>query len=246
MPHPATLTEHPRPPALLTGLFEQLPGSWGCKDAKSRFVYVNHAYAQLVGLSTPADLIGKSDADLPGALSGCAAEFQRQDQLVLQSGKPLRVLNIHPYPDGTWHAHVFTKIPWQDEQGNIIGTLFSGQPLNDNPMLEVGQWLCRAFGGTQQSKLPFTATSKTISLSSRESEVLFFHLFGKKPQFIANALNVSVKTIENHFANLRVKLGAASKADLVDKALEHRVGCKIPNSLLLNRQLTLVISGDQA
>lgn len=229
------------PPPLLISLFEQLPGCWGCKDTESRFVHLNHAYAKLIGLQTPEELIGKSDEHMPGKLAKYAMQFRQQDKKVMESGRYMRILNIHPYPDGRWQAHVFTKVPWYGEKGEILGTIFHGQPLDQNPMLEVGQWICKA--AEKSTAMPFISGDEKAkaSLSTRESEVLFFHLFGKKPQFIAHALGVSVKTIENHFANLRIKLGAATKTELVDKALENGAGCKIPDSLL-KQQLTLVLS----
>lgn len=229
------------PPSMLISLFEQLPGCWGCKDTQSRFVHVNLAYAKLVGAHSPEALRGRSDEELPQAIAACAALFKQQDRQVIESGRYMRVLNIHPYPNGQWQAHVFTKVPWYGDDGEVLGTIFHGQALNDNPILEVGQWICKAAGIETVEPQPAANTQGCASLSARESEVLFFHQFGKKPQFIAQSLGVSVKTIENHFANLRVKLGAASKTELVDKALENGVGCKIPDSLL-KQQLTLVLS----
>ncbi len=229
------------PPTQLIALFEQLPGCWGCKDTQSRFVHVNKAYANLVGVSSPNALVGQTDDDLPGRLASCAARFQQQDKQVLATGRPMRVLNIHPYTNGYWQAHVFTKILWKDDEGRVLGTIFHGQPLDENPMLEVGQWLCKAFEGQGDAAFSTHRADLSVHLSNRESEVLFFHLYGKKPQFIAQALGVSVKTVENHFANLRVKLGAGSKTEIVDKALELGVGCKIPASLL-NQQLTMVLA----
>ncbi|CZF86205.1 helix-turn-helix transcriptional regulator [Grimontia marina] len=229
------------PPSMLISLFEQLPGCWGCKDTQSRFVHVNNAYARLVGARTPDELKGKSDGQLPEAIAEHAEQFREQDLHVIKSGKYIRVLNIHPYPDGHWQAHVFTKVPWYGSKGEILGTIFHGQPLNDNPMLGVGQWICKAAGIEPVESLTTEGTKSAMQLSTRESEVLFFHQFGKKPQFIAQSLGVSVKTIENHFANLRVKLGASNKTELVDKALEMGVGCKIPDSLL-KQQLTFVLS----
>lgn len=230
-------------PSVLVSLFEQLPGCWGCKDTQSRFIHVNQAYCQLIGISDRQALIGRTDFELPGTLSAFAEDFQRQDRAVMATGEVHRVLNVHPYREGIWQAHVFTKLPWRNESGDIVGTLFYGQELNQNPMLEVGQWLCKTFGNMTdtQPTWPQSNDEKPISLSKRESEVLFFHLFGKKPQFISQALNVSVKTIENHFANVRAKLGAATKTELVDKALEKGVGYQIPPSLL-TKSLTLVLS----
>ncbi|WP_407334374.1 PAS domain-containing protein [Enterovibrio sp. 27052020O] len=228
----------------LTAVFEHMPGCWGCKNTDSLFVHVNQEFADLVGATSPDALIGKTDFDMPAALSAYANTFQQQDKQVMQTGRCMRVLNIHPYPNGQWHAHVFTKVPWYDDNGKIKGTLFHGQAINNSAILEVGQWICNAIGHESPCppNAPLTNTHKPLpSLTTRESEVLFLHLYGKKPQLIAKVLGVSVKTVENHFANLRIKMGASSKTELVDKALECGVGFCIPNSLL-KQQMALVIS----
>ncbi|WP_283132205.1 helix-turn-helix transcriptional regulator [Enterovibrio norvegicus] len=231
----------PKAPPPVCSLFEQLPGCWGCKDINSNFVYVNQNFVDLVGVSSHHDLIGKTNFDIPAPLTACAEVFQQQDQTVMTSGKNIQVLNIHPYPDGEWHAHIFTKMPWYSESGELIGVIFHGQAINEFAALEVGQWICRAIGSSKKDLTIGKETKPHPPLSPRESEVLFLHMYGKKPQFIANALGVSVKTIENHFANLRLKLGVKTKTDLMDKALELGVGSAIPSSLL-RHQLSVVLS----
>ncbi|MGF1769895.1 helix-turn-helix transcriptional regulator [Enterovibrio makurazakiensis] len=225
----------------LASVFEQMPGCWGCKDTHSCFVYVNSEFSMLVGASSPDALIGKKGTELSTSLSAFADAFQQQDTQVMETKRSMRILNVHPYPDGHWRAHVFTKVPWYDDEGNVRGVLLHGQAINNNAILEVGQWLCKAI--EHETAIPPHKKDHPDcpSLTPRESEVLFLHLYGKKPQLIAQILGLSVKTIENHFANLRVKLGASSKTELADKALEYGVGSRIPDSLL-KQQMALVIS----
>ncbi|OEE90499.1 helix-turn-helix transcriptional regulator [Enterovibrio norvegicus FF-162] len=230
----------PLPP--LNAIFEQMPGCWGCKNTDSTFVHVNKEFSELVGAISPDALVGKTDFDMSQPLSAYAKIFQQQDIQVMKSGRCMRVLNVHPYPDGQWRAHIFTKVPWYSDNGQIKGILFHGQAVNNSAMLEVGQWICKAIG--HEPPCPPTKESEHCHqppLTPRESEVLFLHLYGKKPQSIAKILVVSVKTVENHFANLRIKLGASSKTELVDKALELGIGSCIPDTLL-RQQMALVIS----
>lgn len=53
------------------------------KDASSIYLGCNQRYAELVGLSSPDAIVGKSDNDLPWQPSGDTAVFFRQGDLVL-------------------------------------------------------------------------------------------------------------------------------------------------------------------
>lgn len=90
-------------------LFKQLPGYWGCKDLNSVFVYANQAYGELIGLKRAEDCIGRTDFEMPSPTAACASEFQQQDRYVIETGYSVKVLDIHPYPDGHWHAHILPK-----------------------------------------------------------------------------------------------------------------------------------------
>ncbi|EAR57517.1 hypothetical transcriptional regulator [Photobacterium sp. SKA34] len=225
-------------------IFDQLPGCWGCKDINSTFVYVNSEYGRMVGFDNHLDCIGKNDYQLPITTADYADKYVEQDKIVIETERTIRVLDIHPYHDGKWRAHLFTKTPWRDHNNQVIGTIFSGIELTDTAVLEVGHWLCRAIGITQQQKnssMPRISIKKEdIGLNTRESEVLFLLLHGKKPQYIANTLGVSVKTIENYVLRLREKFNANSKGELLDLALELGYGSNIPESML-RTQLSIVL-----
>ncbi len=225
-------------------LLQQLPGCWGCKDTQSVFRYVNHAYAELIGFADPRACIGRRDSDMPSPSSECALEFQQQDLYVMESRRTLKILDIHPYPDGQWHAHIFTKKPWLNEKGEVQGIIFYGQELTETAVLEVGHWIGRVTGLHHQPKPPLDPKRTVITaedLTPREQEVLFFLLYGKKPQQIAHAMGISVKTIEGHVARLRTKFDATSKHALIEQALDAGFGSSIPKSLL-RTQLSVVLN----
>ncbi|GAL04473.1 transcriptional regulator LuxR family [Photobacterium aphoticum] len=161
-------------PSLLH-IFNQLPGCWGCKDKNSIFVYANEEYGEMIGVDHHLDCIGRSDFDMPSPTIECATEFQAQDQLVITTGQRIRVLDIHPYADGRWRAHLFTKTPWKNEHDSIVGTIFSGLELKDTAILEVGHWICRAAGMDPKEQASFNVVQPQgrILLNTRESEVLF-------------------------------------------------------------------------
>ena len=228
-------------PSLLH-IFNQLPGCWGCKDKDSVFIYANEEYGKIIGVDHHLDCIGRTDFDMPSPTVECADSFREQDNLVLSTGNRMRVLDIHPYSDGSWRAHLFTKTPWKDEQNETVGTIFSGVELKDTAILEVGHWICRAAGLSNKEQTSFSLDlhNQAVSLNTRESEVLFLLLYGKKPQYIAKVLNVSVKTVENYVVRLREKFNANSKGELLDLALDLGFGSHIPESML-KRQLSVIL-----
>ncbi|EDM57076.1 transcriptional regulator, LuxR family [Vibrio parahaemolyticus AQ3810] len=163
-------------------LLRQLPGCWGCKDKDSVFRYVNQEYAELLGHASPEECIGKTDFEMSSPTTECAQEFQRQDKHVIETGESLKILDIHPYPDGRWRAHIFTKTPWRDEQGNTLGTIFYGRELTDTAVIEVGYWVCRAIGTDMNHQSIFRFSNlnpKPEKLTCREQETLFLLLYGK-------------------------------------------------------------------
>jgi len=231
----------------LLSIIDQLPGYWGCKDTNSVFVYTNQAYANLVGLESAEQSIGLNDFDIPSPTSKCAQDFRNQDVFVMEKRTSLKVLDIHPYPDGRWRAHIFTKTPWLNNNGEVIGTIFYGQDLSDTAILEVGHWICRATGLPTNQALTMRPSQrdKPLNLTPRESEALFLLLYGKKPHYIAEAMNISIKTLESHVARLRAKFGAHTKAQLVDMALEQGCASYIPPTLL-KTQISVALNSEYA
>ncbi|MGR5475973.1 PAS domain-containing protein [Vibrio chagasii] len=228
-------------------LFEQLPGCWGCKDTDSVFVYANLAYNQLIGLKPGESCTGLTDFDMPSQTIECAQDFRAQDKHVMETRSTLKILDIHPYPDGRWHAHIFTKTPWLDDNDNVQGTIFYGQELTDTAILEVGHWVCQATCA-KDNQASIAGSTPRVSklqkkLTSRESEVLFLLLFGKKPQYIALTLNISIKTVEGHVARLKQKFDARSKSQLIEYALDSGLGSVIPETLL-KKQISVVLHSD--
>ncbi|MCD9469238.1 helix-turn-helix transcriptional regulator [Photobacterium phosphoreum] len=216
-------------------ILNQLPGCWGCKDINSVFVYVNDEYSRIIGFNNPLDCIGLTDFDIPHLNPKYAHLFQQQDLQVIQSEKQLRILDIHPYADGYWRAHLFTKTAWRDNNNNVIGVIFSGVELKHTSLLEIGHWICRSNTTQYHEKNTFNQ-QVNIFLNTRESEVLFLLLYGKKPQYISKTLQLAVKTVENYVVRLREKFNANSKGELIELALDAGFGSHIPESMLKTQQ----------
>lgn len=89
---------------------------------------------------------------------------------------------------------------------------FLQKPIDDQRLLD-------AIDAAMSGELPADAPSRSLppavaSLSKREREVLDLILDGRQTRAIAEALFISVKTVEFHRSRIHAKLGVASMAEL--------------------------------
>jgi PAS domain S-box-containing protein len=107
---------------LLHALMDSVPDFIYFKDTDSRFIRVNRAVARYIGASDPEDAVGKTDRDY---FSGEHARLAREDELhVMQTGQSVVAKREkETWPDGrvTWVST--TKVPFRNQDGEIIGIL---------------------------------------------------------------------------------------------------------------------------
>jgi DNA-binding CsgD family transcriptional regulator/tetratricopeptide (TPR) repeat protein len=80
-----------------------------------------------------------------------------------------------------------------------------------------GLSLAAAIAEVDTVKMPASATQRggDLGLSPREEEVLSLLIAGQSGRQIADALSISVRTVEGHVANLLAKLGVRTRAEAV-------------------------------
>ncbi|MFO0826415.1 MAG: AraC family transcriptional regulator [Gemmataceae bacterium] len=109
-----------RPDELLD-LFDHLPGIYlYVKDTDGRYVRANHVVCAVVGVKTPADLVGRTDFDFfPPAI---AAQYLAEDRRVIAADRPLtNQVWLVPGSDGIPHLYLCNKIPLHDRSGRVTG-----------------------------------------------------------------------------------------------------------------------------
>jgi PAS domain S-box-containing protein len=120
---------------LMTTLMDNVPAAIYFKDAASRFIRVNRAHSRKFGLSDPAQLAGKSDADF---FSGeYAQQALADEQKIIRTGQPL--LNVEEkesWLDGTVSWVLTTKLPLSDAAKRIIGTCGISFDITDRKRVE--------------------------------------------------------------------------------------------------------------
>lgn len=105
---------------LLNTLIDNIPEPVFLKDRQGRFLRANRAMAEDVDVHDPAELIGKTDADIWS--SDFARETLADEQRIMETGTP--IINKEEKPEragGPERWVLVTKMPMRDESGAIVG-----------------------------------------------------------------------------------------------------------------------------
>lgn len=106
---------------LLATLLENIPDRIYFKDRESRFIRINFALTHLLGLKSPGEAYGKTDADFYDAAH--AAEARIDEQRVMETGEPLIGKVEHEVLSNRRQSwSLTTKLPLRNHHGEIIGT----------------------------------------------------------------------------------------------------------------------------
>jgi PAS domain S-box-containing protein len=119
--------------ALLTALMENMPDHIYFKDLQSRFIRTSRSQAMLLGLSDPAEAIGKSDFDF----FPHAARSYAEEQEVMRTGTPL--VNLEEWvvwPDGRETWVLTTKMPLRNAHGETIGIFGISRDITERKRTE--------------------------------------------------------------------------------------------------------------
>jgi PAS domain S-box-containing protein len=149
---------------VLNMFMENVPDRIYFKDLHSRFTRANQALAQHLGLSDPAQQIGKSDWDFfPPEQAKVKYE---QEQQIIRTGQPILGLEE---PDGTGHWALTTKMPLRDEHGTIIGTFGISRDITQ--LKQVQAALERACASVEQQVEERTAELQREIVERKRIEV---------------------------------------------------------------------------
>ncbi|MEP6913166.1 MAG: PAS domain S-box protein, partial [bacterium] len=119
----------------LRTIIDNIPDSIYVKDMECRKVIANLAEVRIAGMQSEAEVLGKDDFALhPKEL---AEKFFADDQVVLRTGQP--VINREEYVlskqgQKTWI--LTSKIPFLDENGQIVGLIGLGRNITERKRAE--------------------------------------------------------------------------------------------------------------
>ncbi|HKY53028.1 MAG TPA: PAS domain S-box protein, partial [Anaerolineales bacterium] len=140
--------------ALLHMLLDHMPDHIYFKDAQSRFIRNSRSQAKALGLSDPAEAVGKSDFDF---FPHAQQSFEKEQEII-RSGTPLvddEEWVVWPDGQATWVST--TKVPLRDPAGKVIGTFGISRDITDRKKAEIA---------LQRAKLELEAANKELEAFS--------------------------------------------------------------------------------
>jgi len=212
-------------------IYDDVPFIVSYKKPNLEIIYCNKLMAQYTGHQQTNEVLGKTDFDFRWA------EFAH---LYTQHERDALNNKIYPalYPicnyEGKEGLVIIHRIPLFDNLAQPKGVLSHAYFVTSKQGLELSNLLlegepvrnCRGYS---------IGKNQDISLTRRERECLFYLVRGKSNKGIANALNLSDRTIEAYVEQLKFKFNCAYKGELIDKAVEMGYLYDLPSSLLRSR-----------
>ncbi|HWC77796.1 MAG TPA: PAS domain S-box protein [Blastocatellia bacterium] len=120
---------------LLHALMNNTPDYIYFKDARGRFVRINKALAELLGVDDPKDAVGKTDRDF--FASDQADDFNSNEEQIVRTGVPIigKVENAIK-ADGSSHWVLTTKVPMRDSEGAVAGIIGISKDITERKEAE--------------------------------------------------------------------------------------------------------------
>ncbi len=218
-------------------LLHQLPGLIVVVDKESRFIYSNKYTANLFGYHDEECMHGIDAHAMKCPAVECAQEFIAQDQLVMQTGEEITILDIHQYAYGKPKILLTKKTPFIENQ-QIRGSICHCTEIHSITLSQVCSALIQADKKYYTKKsagersYTFGHNINNKQLSERELDCMFYLLRGHTIKQIGQLLGISPRIVETYMEKTRIKLNCSKKADIVEYCLSEGLLNYIPQNFL--------------
>lgn len=99
------------------------------KDKESRYIDCNQAFAEDAGFNCPAEVIGKTEFDMPWKHDNAAYHLET-DRAIMESGEPILSFEQELSRSGNRKSWILTsKVPTRDSNGDVNGILVLYQDM---------------------------------------------------------------------------------------------------------------------
>lgn len=217
----------------------QMPGLWVAIDRNSKFLAANNAAIQWTGFKSPDSMIGETYENMHCKAAEQHQNFVNQDKIVLSSNYQIKILGLYCYHDTGWKIVLAEKYPLRNVDGDIIALITYATDLTLSNIIDLNKFLSLTYEAQvgepqikfQQKGFIVNKDLLKFNLTQRQSETLFFLLRGKSAKEISKILQLSPRTIEMYFEQLKFIFHCQSKSELIDKAINHGYFNNLPESL---------------
>ncbi|MCL5261428.1 MAG: PAS domain-containing protein [Gammaproteobacteria bacterium] len=206
---------------LLSDVIKLLPGEVYWENQDLKYMGCNDYCAEVIGLTSPRDLINQDDLFIKKMMSSNYPEaayelWQKTARDVIQNNMPLinmKDLTYNHPTTGETISLCTSKIPIIDNTGNIAGLL--GISINQNDPKHMHQIL-HANSAIHQMLDISTHKSILNSLCTKEFECIELSAAGKSIKQIAFELNLPIQVVKTHLNNAKLKTKTTSINQLID------------------------------
>ncbi len=115
---------------LLHTIMDTIPDTIYFKDVASRFTRINQSQAKVLGVKKVEDAIGKTDADF-FPTDHAERAFNDEHKIITTGAPILGKIEKVLLSDGKVHWFSTTKVPFRDQNGNIIGIVGSSRDITE-------------------------------------------------------------------------------------------------------------------
>lgn len=120
---------------LLQAIMDNVPDQIYLKDTESHFRIVNRPVLDRHGFASPAQIIGKTDAELFGQETG--ERYKLLERSILERGESVINYEKSYLADGKERWVLITKVPLRDPDGTIIGLVGVNRDITDRKIAEI-------------------------------------------------------------------------------------------------------------
>nr|WP_314263421.1 LuxR C-terminal-related transcriptional regulator [uncultured Moellerella sp.] len=207
-------------PADIINSFETSGDPWGIKDKNSCYIYGNQELKRIKNLPINFNYEGVFDVEIPWDGAQFYKELMLHDQTTIERNKTIISLETHHFFNETnLSSYLCEKIPFFDDNNECQGIIFHARKAES-------YCLNRLYRGKLPGSLMFTPPADTLSAREWDIVFLFIHRYTSKQ--IGKILNISYRTVENHFAAIYRKIGIHKSSQFLEYCYEHDFDLYVP------------------
>ena len=194
--------------------FLALPFSFYLLDCDGKTKLINQEGVDVCGYDSINQSIGKSLFDVSQKES--AQQLIHNCQTVVESHSSQIFEEQLLRADGSQFQFLSIKSPWYNTDNQVIGvcgfSIVLGKHALAHSLATIANLGLLNANPVTQSQL--------VHLSKREQQCLHYTIKGYTAKRIARALGISYRTVQEYITNIRIKVGAESKADLIEMVMQ--------------------------
>lgn len=206
---------------------ESTTGDAYCKNTKGVYLDVNDIFLRIAGVNSHQDVLGGTDLDLV---------WHQQANIMMQNDKDVilqnctkTVLEPSQLQSGEVYLFLSYKTPLQSHTGKTIGIFGISFLIGKADDLLTAFNQLNTIGKDSQTQNLIKIYSPRLlvrkyKLSTRQRQCLDQLVRGKSMKEIANALQLSPKTVEHYLEATKIKLNCSTRSQLIEKALSMGFG----------------------